>query len=131
MKRINPERIKSIKVSMNSSTNEMSDGVKSLIEAPVTGNFEECVKLTKKSMGNLVKTVDSLDAYLNSVADAFAKTDASLAASIDGGLYSVPPKQMWQEKQESYISEGKNLSDRYNRRKLVDVYNGQYNDFPS
>jgi len=110
MKRINPERIKSIKVSMNSSTDEMSDGVKSLIEAPVTGNFEECVKLTKKSMGNLVKTVDSLDAYLNSVADAFAKTDASLAASIDGGLYSVPPKQMWQEKQESYISEGKNLS---------------------
>ena len=121
MKRINPERIKSIKASMNASTDEMSDGVKSLIEAPVTGNFEECVKLTKKSMGNLVKTVDSLDAYLNSVADAFAKTDASLAASIDGG----------QEKQESYISEGKNLSDRYNRRKLVDVYNGQYNDFPS
>lgn len=56
MKRINPERIKSIKASMNASTDEMSDGVKSLIEAPVTGNFEECVKLTKKSMGNLVKT---------------------------------------------------------------------------
>jgi len=128
MKRINPDRIKSIKANMNASADEMSDGVKSLLEAPVTGNFEECVKLTKKSMGNLVKTVDS---YLNSVADAFAKTDASLAASIDGGLYSVPPKQTWQEKQESYISEGKNLSDRYKRRKIIDNYNSQYNDFPS
>ena len=121
MKRINPDRIKSIKANMNASADEMSDGVKSLLEAPVTGNFEECVKLTKKSMG----------AYLNSVADAFAKTDASLAASIDGGLYSVPPKQTWQEKQESYISEGKNLSDRYKRRKIIDNYNSQYNDFPS
>lgn len=107
MKRIDPERIKSIKASIDASTDEISDDVRSLIDAPVTGNFEDCIKRTKTAMDSLVTTVDSLDQYLNSVADAFEATDAGLAAVIDGSLYSVPPKQTWQERQQSSKTDAK------------------------
>lgn len=77
MKRIDPDRIKSMKTSMDASSDEISDDIRSLIDAPVTGNFEACVQRAKKAMESLVVTVDSLDEYLNSVADAFAKADSS------------------------------------------------------
>ena len=100
MKRIDPERIKSIKANIDASSDEIPDDIRSLIDAPVTGNFEDCVKRTKATMESLVTTVDSLDQYLNSVADAFAATDTALAAAINGGLYSVPPKQTWKARRQ-------------------------------
>ena len=129
MKRIDPERIKSIKASINASTNEIPDDIRSLIDAPVTGNFEDCVKRTKATMESLVTTVDSLDQYLDSVADAFAATEAALAATIDGGIYIKAPESR-AERRERYIQGGKNSQERHNRRKMVEIAESQYSDFP-
>ena len=129
MKRIDPERIKSIKASINASTNEIPDDIRSLIDAPVTGNFEDCVKRTKTTMESLVTTVDSLDQYLDSVADAFAATEAALAAAIDGGIYIKAPESR-AERRERYIQGGKDSKERHNRRKMVEIAESQYKDFP-
>ena len=129
MKRIDPERIKSIKASINASTNEIPDDIRSLIDAPVTGNFEDCVKRTKATMESLVTTVDSLDQYLDSVADAFAATEAALAAAINGGIYIKAPESR-AERRERYIQGGKNSQERHNRRKMVEIAESQYKDFP-
>ena len=118
MKRIDPERIKSIKASINASSNEIPDDIRSLIDAPVTGNFEDCVKRTKATMESLVTTVDSLDQYLDSVAEAFAATEASLVAAIDGGIYIKAPESR-AERRERYIQGGKDSKERHNRRKMV------------
>ena len=129
MKRIDPERIKSIKASINASTNEIPDDIRSLIDAPVTGNFEDCVKRTKATMESLVTTVDSLDQYLDSVADAFAATEAALVAAIDGGIYIKAPESR-EERRERYIQGGKDSKERHNRRKMVEIAESQYKDFP-
>ena len=129
MKRIDPERIKSIKASINASTNEIPDDIRSLIDAPVTGNFEDCVKRTKATMESLVTTVDSLDQYLDSVADAFAATEAALVAAIDGGIYIKAPESR-AERRERYIQGGKDSKERHNRRKMVEIAESQYKDFP-
>lgn len=124
MKRIDPERIKSIKASINASTNEIPADIRSLIDAPVTGNFEDCVKRTKTTMESLVTTVDSLDQYLDSVADAFAATEAALVAAIDGGIYIKAPER------ERYIQGGKDSQEQHSRRKMVEIAESQYSDFP-
>lgn len=129
MKRIDPERIKSIKASINASTNEIPDDIRSLIDAPVTGNFEDCVKRTKTTMESLVTTVDSLDQYLDSVADAFAATEAALVAAIDGVIYIKAPESR-AERRERYIQGGKDSKERHNRRKMVEIAESQYKDFP-
>ena len=129
MKRIDPERIKSIKASINASTNEIPDDIRSLIDAPVTGNFEDCVKRTKTTLESLVTTVDSLDQYLDSVADAFAATEAALVAAIDGGIYIKAPESR-AERRERYIQGGKDSKERHNRRKMVEIAESQYKDFP-
>ena len=129
MKRIDPERIKSIKASINASTNEIPDDIRSLIDAPVTGNFEDCVKRTKATMESLVTTVDSLDQYLDSVADAFAATEAALAAAIDGGIY-IKASESRAERRERHIQGGKNSQECHNRRKMVEIAESQYSDFP-
>ena len=129
MKRIDPERIKSIKASINASTNEIPDDIRSLIDAPVTGNFEDCVKRTKTTMESLVTTVDSLDQYLDSVAAAFAATEAALVAAIDGGIYIKAPESR-AERRERYIQGGKDSKERHNRRKMVEIAESQYKDFP-
>lgn len=129
MKRIDPERIKSIKASINASTNEIPDDIRSLIDAPVTGNFEDCVKRTKTTMESLVTTVDSLDQYLDSVADAFVATEAALVAAIDGGIYIKAPESR-AERRERYIQGGKDSKERHNRRKMVEIAESQYKDFP-
>ena len=80
-------------------------------------------------MESLVTTVDSLDQYLDSVADAFAATEAALAAAIDGGIYIKAPESR-AERRERYIQGGKNSQERHNRRKMVEIAESQYSDFP-
>ena len=87
VKRIQPMRIQSIKASINASTEEISQGMDSIIEAPVTDNLESCAGLVKACMENLVETVDSLD--MNKIAEAFQNMDEDLAGSIDGIMNKI------------------------------------------
>lgn len=89
VKRIQPMRIQSIKASINASTEEISQGMDSIIEAPVTDNLESCAGLVKACMENLVETVDSLDEFMNKIAEAFQNMDEDLAGSIDGIMNKI------------------------------------------
>ena len=83
VKRIQPMRIQSIKASINASTEEISQGMDSIIEAPVTENLESCAGLVKACMENLVETVDSLDEFMNKIAEGSQNKDAGLAGLIE------------------------------------------------
>lgn len=89
VKRIQPMRIQSIKANINASTEEISQGMDSIIEAPVTDNLESCTGLVKACMENLVETVDSLDEFMNKIAEAFQNMDEDLAGSIDGIMNKI------------------------------------------
>lgn len=89
VKRIQPMRIQSIKASINASTEEISQGMDSIIEAPVTDNLESCAGLVKTCMENLVETVDSLDEFMNKIAEAFQNMNEDLAGSIDGIMNKI------------------------------------------
>ncbi|CEL89365.1 hypothetical protein [Streptococcus sanguinis] len=94
IKRIQPWRIQSIKASINASTEEISKGMSSIIEAPVTNSLESCANSAKTCMENLVETVDSLDLFLDNVAQAFQDVDEKMAKSIQSNdMYSVAPKE--------------------------------------
>ena len=57
VKQIQPMRIQSIKASIKVSTDEISKGMSTIIDAPVTSNLESCAGLAKTCMENLVETV--------------------------------------------------------------------------
>ena len=90
VKRIQPMRIQSIKASINASTEEISQGMDSIIEAPVTDNLESCAGLVKTCMENLVETVDSLDEFMNKIAegsiDGIMNQIAGVSQNKDAGL---------------------------------------------
>jgi len=71
VKRIQPMRIQSIKASIKVSTDEISKGMSTIIDSSVTSSLESCAGVAKTCMENLVETVDSLDGFMNKIAEAF------------------------------------------------------------
>lgn len=99
VKRIQPMRIQSIKASIKVSTDEISKGMSTIIDAPVTNSLESCAGLAKTCMENLVETVDSLDGFMNKIAEAFKNMDKDLAGSIkDNEMYTISPQKYTEKK---------------------------------
>jgi len=99
VKQIQPMRIQSIKASIKVSTDEISKGMSTIIDAPVTSNLESCAGLAKTCMENLVETVDSLDGFMNKIAEAFKNMDTDLAGSIETNeIYTVSPEEYTEKK---------------------------------
>jgi len=81
VKQIQPMRIQSIKASIKVSTDEISKGMSTIIDAPV------------------VETVDSLDGFMNKIAEAFKNMDTDLAGSIETNeIYTVSPEEYTEKK---------------------------------
>ena len=99
VKQIQPMRIQSIKASIKVSTDEISKGMSTIIDAPVTSSLESCAGLAKTCMENLVETVDSLDGFMNKIAEAFKNMDTDLAESIETNeIYTVSPQEYTEKK---------------------------------
>ena len=99
VKQIQPMRIQSIKASIKVSTDEISKGMSTIIDAPVTNSLESCAGLAKTCMENLVETVDSLDGFMNKIAEAFKNMDKDLAGSIkDNEMYTISPQKYTEKK---------------------------------
>ena len=82
-KRISAQTIKGVEASFNAFTDTIPTNTEnSLIEAPVTANFQAATEKVKSSMESLTETVQSLDVYLNSVADTFVEMDSDIATGI-------------------------------------------------
>ena len=99
VKRIQPMRIQSIKASIKVSTDEISKGMSTIIDSSVTSSLESCAGVAKTCMENLVETVDSLDGFMNKVAEAFQNMDTELAGSIETNeMYTVSPQEYTEKK---------------------------------
>lgn len=86
-KRISEKTIKGIKASFKAFTDTLPTGTEnSLIEAPVTASFQAATEKVKSSMESLTETVQSLDVYLDSVADTFVEMDLAIATGVEQGL---------------------------------------------
>ena len=92
-KRISAQTIKGVEASFNAFTDTIPTNTEnSLIEAPVTANFQAATEKVKSSMESLTETVQSLDVQLNSVAETFVEMDADIAKGIGERLnQSVKP----------------------------------------
>ena len=83
-KRISAQTIKGVEASFNAYTDTIPKNMEdSLIKAPVTANFQAATEKVKSSMEALTETVQSLDVYLNSVADTFIEMDTAIATGIE------------------------------------------------
>ena len=110
-KLIKPSKIKGVQASFQAFLDTLpKKNERNLIEAPVTANFETATQKVIAAMQSLEETVQSLDIYLNSVADTFVDMDESIASGINssinqsvGGssvkpfgersIYTEPPKE--------------------------------------
>lgn len=88
-KRISAQTIKGVEASFKAYTDTIPTSTEnSLIEAPVTANFQAATEKVKSSMESLTETVQSLDVYLNSVADTFVEMDTAIATGVEESLNS-------------------------------------------
>ena len=86
-KRISAQTIKGVEASFKAYTDTIPKSMEdSLIKAPVTANFQAATEKVKSSMEALTETVQSLDVYLNSVADTFIEMDTAIATGIEADL---------------------------------------------
>ena len=67
---------------------------------------------------------------IKKVTGLFKKSDKELEGMIDGGIKEIPFGTRSQ-RQDYFVSNGKNSSDRFHRRKMVEHINSQFNDFPA
>ena len=82
-----------------------------------------------KSSKDLTSVVTGLNSFLSKVAGAFQKSDQQLKNMIDGKLEEIPTGTR-EQRQDYYVSQGKDSQERGMRRKQVEMNNERYRDFP-
>ncbi|MBP2623896.1 hypothetical protein [Streptococcus oricebi] len=86
-KRITPEKMKGVKASFKAVGENLKDNASDLIDSSATESFSTATKEAKELSQTLESTVDSLDQFLNSMADEIQTMDAELARNIK---YTMP-----------------------------------------
>lgn len=96
-RRIDPDKIESVKASYNDMSTVLADSVDFIGEGD---NSREKLAVTTakvKALSQMItSTVDSMDTYLNSVAEAFRQTDAQVADDI--ASYRISDSQRKQDR---------------------------------
>lgn len=108
------------------SSNFVSIGV---VNDDSAKSLDDAFGAAGKSAKDLSTVVTGLNSFLNKVADAFEKSDQQLKEMIDGKLEEIPTGTR-EQRQEYYVSKGKNSKERGVRRKQVEMDNERYRDFP-
>lgn len=108
---------------------ELQNNAYDLIDSSATEQIQNATDELKKLSSEMVTTISSLDEFLGAVGEAFRSVDASMAQSIGDNMYTKAPETR-AERKERYIQGGKDSKERHNRRKMVEIAESQYNDFP-
>lgn len=82
-----------------------------------------------KSSKDLTSVVTGLDSFLSKVAGAFQQSEEQLKDMIEGKLEEIPMGTR-EQREDYYVSQGKNSKERGIRRKQVEMNNERYRDFP-
>ena len=130
-KLIKSEEIRSVQVYLENYAGNGSDSFSvGILEDESAHELDTALKAVGDSAKDLVIVVEGLNTFLDKVADAFKKSDKELEGMIDGGIKEIPFGTRSQ-RQDHFVSNGKNSSDRFHRRKMVEHINSQFNDFPA
>lgn len=108
---------------------ELQNNASDLIDSSATEQIQNATDELKKLSKEMVDTISSLDEYLGAVGEAFRSVDASMAQSIGDNMYTKAPETR-AERKERYIQGGKDSKERHHRRKMADIAESQYKDFP-
>lgn len=107
-KRINPDEIESVKASYTDMSDVLSEEV-DFIEDDSRNALNGATSSVKKLSKDIVSVVDGMDAYLNSVAQAFRQTDLDIASSIDTDYRisssAITQKHAYRHKQEELLKQ--------------------------
>ena len=128
-KKINPDNLSRVNGAFKDMSGELEHNVSDLISSSATEKIEAATDGIKKLSKEMVETISSLDEYLGAVGEAFKSADASMAQSIGQNMYTKAPESR-AERRERYIQGGKDSKERHNRRKMVEIAESQYSDFP-
>lgn len=129
-KLIKSEEIQSVQVYLeNYAENENTSFSAGILEDESAHELNNTLKAVGDSSKDLVIVVKGLNTFLDKVADAFEKSDKELEGMIDGGIKEIPFGTRSQ-RQDYFVSKGKNSSDRFYRQKMAEIHNSQFNDFP-
>ncbi|RSI33873.1 hypothetical protein [Streptococcus sanguinis] len=85
-KRISPDHIKGVEASFKVADSHLAEKSSDLIESDATEKLSAATSSVKQIITDMSDTVENLDKYLNSIADAFAKVDGDLAKEIKNNI---------------------------------------------
>ena len=128
-KKINPDNLSRVNGAFKDMSGELKNNVSDLISSSATEKLQAATDGIKKLSKEMVATISSLDEYLGAVGEAFRGVDETMANSIGESIYIKAPETRT-ERKERYIQGGKNSQERHNRRKMVEIAESQYSDFP-
>ena len=128
-KKIDSDNLSRVNGSFKDMSAELQNNASDLIDSSATEQIQNATDELKKLSKEMVATISSLDEYLGAVGEAFRNADASMAQSIGQNMYTKAPESR-AERRERYIQGGKDSQERHNRRKMADIAEGRYNDFP-
>ena len=128
-KKIDSDNLSRVNGAFKDMSAELQNNASDLIDSSATEQIQNATDELKKLSKEMVDTISSLDEYLGAVGEAFRSADASMAQSIGQNMYTKAPESR-AERRERYIQGGKDSQERHNRKKMVDIAEGRYNDFP-
>ena len=128
-KKIDSDNLSRVNGAFKDMSAELQNNASDLIDSSATEQIQNATDELKKLSKEMVATISSLDEYLGAVGEAFRNADASMAQSIGQNMYTKAPESR-AERRERYIQGGKDSQERHNRRKMADIAEGRYHDFP-
>lgn len=128
-KKIDADNLSRVNGAFKDMSSELQNNASDLIDSSATEQIQNATDELKKLSKEMVATISSLDEYLGAVGEAFRGVDETMANSIGESIYIKAPETRT-ERKERYIQGGKNSQERHNRRKMVEIAESQYSDFP-
>ena len=128
-KKIDADNLSRVNGAFKDMSSELQNNASDLIDSSATEQIQNATDELKKLSKEMVATISSLDEYLGAVGEAFRGVDETMANSIGESIYIKAPETRT-ERKERYIQGGKNSQERHNRRKMVEIAESQYKDFP-
>ena len=128
-KKIDADNLSRVNGAFKDMSAELQNNASDLIDSSATEQIQNATDELKKLSKEMVATISSLDEYLGAVGEAFRGVDETMANSIGESIYIKAPETRV-ERKERYIQGGKDSKERHNRRKMVEIAESQYSDFP-
>lgn len=128
-KKIDSDNLSRVNGAFKDMSAELQNNASDLIDSSATEQIQNATDELKKLSSEMVTTISSLDEFLGAVGEAFRGVDETMANSIGESIYIKAPETR-AERKERYIQGGKDSKERHNRRKMVEIAESQYSDFP-